>query len=166
MAIQIFRHGDRLDRLLVPVDLAQQEVDPVGPLEPPVAEQLGVVGGDDERRAIHGAAQPFDLLLAVEHEVAGVLGRLFQGGLRLIGLPCARLAAGDLVILDAQVAADADLVQVRPEILVIQIEADVAVELAILVIAGIAFDGAPDLLGRFGVAARQATPLLGQRIGA
>ena len=70
---------DRLDGLLVVVHLAEQEVDPVRPLEPPVAEQLGVVGGDDERRpAVHDAGEPFDLLLAVEHEVAGVLGGLLE----------------------------------------------------------------------------------------
>ena len=113
MPVQVFRNRDGLDRLLVVVHLAQQEVDPVRPLEPPVAEQLGVVGGHDQRRpAVHGAGQPFDLLLAVEHEVAGVLGRLVQGRLRVVGLLVVG-AAGDLVILDAEQAADAGLVQVR-----------------------------------------------------
>ena len=48
--VEVLRHRDRLDGLLVVVHLAQQEVDPVRPLEPPVAEQLGVVGRDDQRR--------------------------------------------------------------------------------------------------------------------
>ena len=151
MLVEILRHRDRLDRLLVVVHLAQQEVDPVRPLEPPVAEQLGVVGRDDQRRPVHRAGQPFDLLFAVEHEVAGVLGGLVQRGLGVVGLLVVG-AAGDLVILDAEQAADAGLVQVRLEILVIEVEADVAVEIAVVVVAGIAFDGAPDLLGRFGVA--------------
>ena len=87
MPVEVLRHRDRLDRLLVAVHLAQQEVDPVRPLEPPVAEQLGVVGGDDQRRpAVHRAGQPFDLLLAVEHEVAGVLGGLVEGRLRVVRL--------------------------------------------------------------------------------
>ena len=51
--------------------------------------------------------------------------------------------------------------QVRLEVVVIEIEADVAVELAVDVIAGIAFDGAPDLLGRFGVAAHAGDAALG-----
>jgi len=41
--------------------------------------------------------------------------------------------------------------QVRLQVLVIEIEADVPIKLAILVISGIAFDGAPDLFGGFGV---------------
>ena len=56
--------------------------------------------------------------------------------------------------------------QVRLEILVIEIEADVAVEFAIVVIAGIALDGAPDLLGRFGVAGQaRRRRCSGHRIG-
>ena len=85
--------------------------------------------------------------------------------MRVVGLLVVG-AAGDLVILDAEVSADAGLVQVRPEVVVVEVEADVAVEVAVVVIAGVAFDGAPDLLGRLGVAAKAATPLLGQRIGA
>src|SRR5947209_5657496 len=48
--------------------------------------------------------------------------------------------------------ADASLVQVRLQVLVVEVEADVAVEVAVDVVAGVAFDRAPDLLGRFGVA--------------
>src|SRR5262249_45389045 len=40
----------------------------------------------------------------------------------------------------------------RLEVLVVEVEADVAVEVAVVVVAGVALDGAPDLLGRFGVA--------------
>ena len=95
-----------------------------------MAEKLGVIGGEDERRAIHVAGQPFDLFFAVEHEVAGVLGGFFQGGLRVVRL-LVIAAAGDLVVLDAGVGADAGLVQVRLDVVVIEIEADVAVKFPI-----------------------------------
>ena len=70
-------------------------------------------------------------------------------------------AAGDLVVLDAEMAADAGLVQVRLEVFVIEVEADVAVEVAVVVVAGVALDGAPDLLGRFGVAGQGGDAALG-----
>ena len=152
MLCQIFRNRNGLYRLLIVVHLAQQEVDPVRSLEPPVAEQFGIVGSDDQRRpAVHRAGEPFDLLFAIEHEVAGVFGRFFQGRGRIVRLLVIG-AAGDLVILDAEMAADAGLVQVRPQIVEIEIEADIAVEITIVVVSGISFDGAPDLLGRFGIA--------------
>ena len=44
-----------LHHVLVVVHLAEQEVQEVGALEPPVAEQLGVVGAHDEGRPVHGA---------------------------------------------------------------------------------------------------------------
>ena len=47
---------------------------------------------------------------------------------------------------------DAHGMQMWLEILVIEIEADVAIELPVNVVAGITFQGAPDLLGRLGVA--------------
>src|SRR5262249_46849300 len=67
-------------------------------------------------------------------------------GLLVIG------ASGDLVILDAQQRTNAALMQVGLEIFVIEVETNVAVEVAVVVIAGVALDGAPDLLGGFGVA--------------
>src|SRR5581483_10593103 len=70
-------------------------------------------------------------------------------------------SAGDFVILDAEVAADAGLVQVRPEILEVEVEADVAIKVAIIEVSGIAFHRAPDLLGRFGVAAQRRDAALG-----
>ncbi len=118
-----------------------------------MAVQFGVVGGDDQRRpAGHGAGEPFDLLLAVEHEVAGVVRGPLQRRLRVVRLFLVG-AAGDLVVFDAEQAADARLVQVRPQVVVVEVEADVAVEVAVVVVAGVALDGAPDLLGRLGVAA-------------
>ncbi len=89
-----------------------------------------------------------------------MVGRFLQGDVRVISFPV-RAAAGDLVIFDAGVAADAGLMQVRFDIIVIEIEADVAIELTVDVIAGIAFDGAPNLLRRLGVAPHAGDAALG-----
>ena len=54
------------------------------------------------------ARQPLDLLLAVEHEVAGVVGGLLAGRLGVVRLLVVG-PAGDAVVLDAEVAADVGL---------------------------------------------------------
>src|SRR5207302_6894105 len=56
--------------------------------------------------------------------------------------------------LDAEMRADTAGVQVRLQVIVIEIETDVAVEIAIEVIARVAFNGAPDLLGGFRIASQ------------
>src|SRR5262249_25648953 len=91
-------------------------------------------------------------LFAIEHEVAGVLGGFVEGGALVVRLLVVG-AAGDLVVLDAEMASNACLVQVRLQVFVIKIEAGIAVKLAGVVGAGLAFDGAPNQLARFGVAA-------------
>ena len=49
------------------------------------------------------------------------------------------------------------------KIFVIEIEADIAVEIAVIVIARIAFDGAPNLLGRFGIAGQDSDIAVGDQ---
>ena len=61
-------------------------IEEVRPLVPPVAEELGVVGADDDRRTVHLGGQVPDLLLAIEHEVAGVHRRLLHGPGPHVGL--------------------------------------------------------------------------------
>ena len=159
--IEILRDGDCFDGLLVPVHLAKQVIDPVGSLEPPVAKQLGVVGGDNQRRpTVHGAGQPFDLFLAVEHEVAGVLGCFSWAACVVVDFFLLG-SAGDFVILDAKMAADAGFVQVRLEVFEVQVETDVAVKLAVVVIAGVTLDGGPHLFRRLGIAGQDRHTALG-----
>jgi len=47
----------QIERVLVEVDLAEQEVEEVGPLVPPVTEQLGVIGRHDDGLAVHERGQ-------------------------------------------------------------------------------------------------------------
>src|SRR5882672_7962504 len=80
-----------------------------------------------------------------------MLGRFFQSCLRLVDLLVVS-PAGDFVILDSKVAANAGLMQVGPKIFEVQVETDIAIEFAILIIPGVTFNGAPYLLARFRVA--------------
>src|SRR3989441_8802003 len=114
-------------------------------LEPPVSEELGIIRGHHDRRAVHDRGEPFHLALAVEHEVAGVIrGPLQRPGavihLLLVGL------AGDPEVLDAGVDPLAVHVDVGPDIVVVQVPTNVTVVVAIGRIAGVALFGAPDLL--------------------
>jgi hypothetical protein len=59
---------------LVVLHLAEEELEKHRPLVPPVTEELRVVGRHDDGTTVHVRAQVLDLPLAVEHEVAGVLG--------------------------------------------------------------------------------------------
>ena len=72
---QVAARRDRRDGALVVLELAEEELEEHRPLVPPVPEELRVVGRDDDRPAVHVRAQVLDLLLAIEHEVARVLGR-------------------------------------------------------------------------------------------
>ena len=69
MPLEELRGRDGLDDVLVEVHLAEQEVQEVRPLEPPVAEQLGVVGAHHERRPPHARRVALDLPLPVLQEV-------------------------------------------------------------------------------------------------
>src|SRR5205085_6601758 len=125
-------------------------------LEPPVAEQLGVVGRDDQRLAAQHAAQVSRLRLPVQDEMAGVRSGLAGRPLRHVRLLCAEVyLAGDAEILDAEVAAYAVTVQVRLDVIVITIKAEVAVELAVVHVAWITDLGAPDLLAGFNIARKR-----------
>ena len=151
MAFEIFGRRDGLDRVLIVMQFAEQKVEPFRPLEPPVTEQLGVVRRDGDRRPVHHRGEPLRLLLAVEHEVAGMARGTLHGGRPVVDLLVIRLA-GDPVILDARVDALAVHMDVWADVIIIQVPADIAVVIAIGRVAGIAFFGAPYLLRRFEVA--------------
>src|SRR5262245_10696650 len=79
-----------------------------------------------------------------------MLGGFLEGSVRIIRLLVIG-ASGDLVVLNAEMAADARLVEVRSQVLVVKIEPHVAVEVPVGVITGISFDRAPHLLAGFSV---------------
>src|SRR5579875_436971 len=69
----------------------------------------------------------------------------------------------DLIIFDAQRTTDTDLVQMRLQIFIIEVEADIAIEITVIIIAGVAFDGAPDLLGRLTIAGQASDATAGRQ---
>ena len=81
-----------------------------------------------------------------------LLGGL-KGGLAIINL-FIRRAAGDAMVFDAGETASAGRGQVWFHIIEIKIEPDVAVEIAVARVPGIAFVPAPDLPGGLRVAAK------------
>src|SRR5205823_7329466 len=72
--------GDDLP-LSAGVQLAEDMAEELGPLEPPVTEELGVEGGGDRRRAIEPRPQAVELAQTGVDEVSGVRARL-RGGVR------------------------------------------------------------------------------------
>ena len=75
------------------------------------------------------------------------------GRVRIVGPLVVQLVVGDGVVLDARVHPDALRVHVRADVVHRQVEADVAVEVAVERVAGVALLGAPHLLRGLGVAA-------------
>src|ERR1017187_3793520 len=148
---QILGRRGELEYVLVERDLAHEKVDEVGAFEPPVAVQLRVVWGDDQRRAFHDAEEMLDLFFAIEHEVAGVRRGFLHRVVAVVRF-LVRGLARDAEILHAGETADAVGVNVRLDVVVFEVETNVTVEIAIIAVAGVAFLGTPDLLRGFDVA--------------
>ena len=84
---------DQLEQLLVAAGLADEVIQELRALIPPVAEQLGVVGRHDHRRAVEDFRQAPELRHAGFEEMAGVLVGGPERGWAVIDLlvgPCCR----------------------------------------------------------------------------
>ena len=99
------------------------------------------------------AAQPLHLLFAVAAEMRRVHARLAARDVRVVHPLVVELVVGDRVVLDARVDAVPFGVDVGLDVVERQVEADVSVEVAVVLVARVAFLGAPHLLGRLHVAA-------------
>ena len=118
-----------------------------------MAEQFGVIRRDHERRAVEQAGDLPRLLHAAVEKMLRVAGGGLQRGVAVVNLLVAR-AAGDAVILDAGEPARFRRRQVRFDVIEIEVEADVAVKIAVARVAGVAFVLAPDLPRGIVVAAK------------
>ncbi len=132
-----------------------------------MAEELRVVGAHHDRRPLHARPEPLPLAHPGVDEVLGVCDGAPVGGLgivRLLGVG----AAGDPVVLDPGVDALAARRQVRPHVVVLQVEADVPVEVAVREVARIALVRAPDLLRALRIAREDGEAVRGGdgRVGA
>src|SRR5690349_18542253 len=89
--------------------------------------------------------------------MAGVRGGLPRRPLRHVWLLGTEInLAGDAEVFDAEVAAYAVAVQIRLDVIVVAVEAEVAVELAVVHVAGITDLGAPDLLAGLNIARKRS----------
>src|SRR5690606_9327199 len=114
---------------------------------PPMAEQLGVGGGGEAGPHAGLFLGALGLLNAHRDEVSRALVESLPGVVRVVGLLLIeRHAAGDAVELQPHVLASARaLLVVLVEQPLVSVVAEVAIELAIAEVAGIALAGAPDL---------------------
>ena len=141
---EVARGRRELERRLVIHRLADEEIQELRPLEPPVAEQLRVERAHHDRRHIHILPQPLDLRGARAHEVPRVR---IDGAERPVAMVefLVRAAPGDAVIFQPREAPHAVRRQEVAEVFRREIEADVAVEIAIGRVARVALLRAPDL---------------------
>ncbi len=121
--------------------------------------ELRVVGRDHDRRNGHrrtvtATGEELDLLGAVEHEVARVRPGLLARNARLVGLLVDALS-GDPEVLEARHEARAVARDLAHQVVFGQVEADVAVEIAVVRVSGIPLVARPDLTARFEVTPKE-----------
>ncbi len=117
---------------------------PHRPLVPPVAKKLRVIWRDNNWLAIHPSSQIFDLKLPLVCKILGITGSLFLGNFRLVGFFIVSLA-GYAIIFQTRITADITAGQAVRKVIQIQVEADIAVKLAVIWIARITGVPVPDL---------------------
>jgi len=92
-----------------------------------------------------------DLLFAIEHEVARVARGLLHSPVAVVRFLVRRLAC-DAEVLHAREAADAVGMDVRLDVVELEVEPDIAVEITVVVVAGVTFLRTPHLFRRLDVA--------------
>src|SRR6266567_8998820 len=158
---QIIPRRRQPDGLLVENRFADKVVQEFRPLLPPVAEQLGVVGRKQMGWTIQDAGEVSHLPRASLEEMAGVFRRGPQPGRPVVN-PFFPFAAGNRVIFEAGKAPRAGHGQVRFYVVVVEVEPDVAVKIAVARVARIPFLFAPDLPRRIEIPAERRQAVLGE----
>ena len=143
--LQIFAGRDAAKGfLLLVAEFAHEEIEELRAFIPPVPEQLGVIRRNDDRRTIQKRREPAGLARCVRRENAARV-RWRRRARGRAGKSASRPFAGDAVIFDAGEPAVVRRGQMRLDVIEIEVEADVAVEIAVARVAGITFVLAPDL---------------------
>ena len=118
---------------------------------PPVAVEFRIVRTEDEGFDAHDSAKMLDLFFPIEHKIGGVAGGAFAGEMGPVGF-FVRGATSDSIIFESSKLAKAVGLDVGADVVVLEIEAAIAVEIAVLGVAGVTFFGAPDLFTGFDIA--------------
>jgi len=132
---EIFARRDGLDRALVVVYFAQQIVQEVGTFKPPVTVKFGVVRRDDDRFDASAPFKMLDLFFAIEQEIARMHRGAFARDGGTIRLLVHRLA-GDAMVFETGEFALAVGLDVGPDVVVFEIEADIAIEVTVIASPG------------------------------
>ena len=153
MCFQVFGKGNKPDRFLLRVDFSNQVVEPPGPFKPPMAEKFSIVRRHDDGLAIHNSGQIFNLLFPVEHKVPRVEFGFSLCPFRNIDFFVIALASY-AEIFEAGVHPNTVTMNVRLNVINIEIVGNVSIKFPVVIIPGIAFCRTPDLFGRFRVATK------------
>jgi len=95
-----------------------------------------------------------DLFLAIKHKVGGMFGGTLAGKVRTVRLfMCS--ASCDAVVLQARELTHAVGLDIGADIVVIEVEAAVAVEVAVFAIPWVTLLRTPDLFAGFDIAAKR-----------
>ena len=146
-----FGGGDHGKSFLIAGRLSEEVIKKDRSFVPPVTVEFGIVRAEDKGFDAHDAAKVFDLFFAVEHKISGVAGGAFAGEVGAVGFFVGG-AAGDSIIFESSELAKAVGLDVGADVVVLEIEAAIAVEIAVLGVAGVTFFGAPDLFTGFDIA--------------
>ena len=135
---------------LVVGGLAKEGIEEEGAFVPPVSVQFGVVGANNDGFNSHNAVEMLDLFFPIEHEVGGMLIGTLAGQGRAVRFFVLG-PAGDAVIFKACKFSDSVGLDVRADVVVVEIEAAVSIEVPVFGVSRVAFLGAPNLLAGFDV---------------
>lgn len=151
-AFEVLAGGDQVEGGLIVVAFAEEVIEELRSFVPPVSVEFGVIGGDNQGRAIHESGEVFHLGDAVVEEVAGMVGGGVHGVLFVVGFFVGNAFAGDAVVFYAGIDAQSAFMDVRADVIEFEVESDIAVEFAVSEIAGVSFFGGPYGFGGFLIA--------------
>ncbi len=146
-----FGWGDHGKCFLVAGGFTEEVIEKDRAFVPPVAVKFRIVRTEDEGFDAHDSAEMLNLFFPIEHKISGVAGGAFAGEMGAVGF-FVRGASGDSIIFESSKLAKAVGLDVGADVVVLEIEAAIAIEIAVLGIAGVTFFGAPDLFTGFDIA--------------
>ena len=136
---------------LVAGGFAEEVIEKDRTFVPPVAVEFCIVRTEDEGFDAHDPAKVLDLFFPIEHKISGMAGGAFAGEMGAVGF-FVWGATGDSIIFESSKLAKAVGLDVGADVVVLQIEAAIAVEIAVLGVPRVTFFGAPDLFTGFDIA--------------
>ena len=145
--------GNHRKSLLVVSRFSKQIIQKDGAFVPPVAVEFGVIRAEDDGFGTHDPAKVLDLFFAIKHKVCRMFGCALAGKVGSVRL-FVRRATGDAVVFQAGEFSHSVRLDVRADVIVIEIEAAISVEVAVLPISGVPLLCTPDLFAGFDIATK------------